>query len=101
MSEQTAEVMAVLRRLEQAEKYKAGAWGRVVRCAKQYAMMKLHGSYLEHGNIVRVGGLDRQRLETHFGDQVLALACDAMLEDAIGLEVDNRDEAVADNGIER
>jgi hypothetical protein len=74
---------AVMSELLQAQKFQAGAWAKVIEKARQYAMMKSTGSYMENGNRITVSHADRERYAEMFADNLKWAACDAFLEDAM------------------
>jgi hypothetical protein len=67
----------------QAQHWQAGAYQKVVDCARQYALMQTTGSYLENGNRVSVCFSDRERMEKMFLDNMARAARDAFIEDAM------------------
>jgi hypothetical protein len=66
-----------------AQRYQAGAWQKVVDCARQYAMMKATGSYMENGSRHRINFSDKASMEKMFADTLLRAAEDAFVEDAL------------------
>jgi hypothetical protein len=65
------------------QKFQVGAWTKVVDLAKQHAMMKLHGTYMECGSLVKISGSDRASYLSRIGDNLLRASEDAFLEDAL------------------
>lgn len=49
-----------LETLLKAQRFQAGAWQKVIDCARQYAQMKTFGTYIEHGNVMHVAKSDQQ-----------------------------------------
>jgi hypothetical protein len=72
-----------LEKILQAQHWQAGAYQKVVDCARQYALMHATGAYMENGNRVTVGFSDRERMEKMFLDNMARAARDAFLEDAM------------------
>lgn len=86
--ETDARIIALLDRVAKSEAYKAGAWHRVIDAAKNYAMMKSFGKYVEikngHESVISVGLHDRDDYIKMFGDNVLRYSVDALAESAMG-----------------
>lgn len=80
---------ADLKLLIQAQSRQSYAWKRVIEIARNYAMFKAHGSYLESdGSLVTISGSDRPSYETHFKDSLLSAVLNAYQEDSImGIEI--------------
>jgi hypothetical protein len=72
-----------LEKILQAQRFQAGAYKKVVECARQYGLMKATGSYMENGNRVTVCFSDRASMEKMFADNLTRAACDAFFEDAM------------------
>ena len=91
----TEQIEQLLARIAKAEEYRAGAWSRVIEAARNYAMVKSFGKYLERkfdGNgkpvtrIVSLCGSDREDYAKMFADNALTYAVSALAEESIPLE---------------
>lgn len=67
----------------EAQRYQAGAWQKVVDCARTYAMMKATGSYMENGRRIIVNFSSVKDMEKMFSDNLHRAAEDAFAEDAL------------------
>lgn len=81
-------IVKLLDRIAKSEAYNAGAWSRVVKEAKKYAMMKSFGKYIEvRGDnecMISVGYSDRESYTKMFAENVLLYSLDALAESSIG-----------------
>lgn len=80
-------IIKLLERVAKAEGYKAGAWHRVIAEGKNYAMMKLNGSYVVQRNgqdcIIKVCGSNRDTYLKQFSENMLSYSLDAFAEEAM------------------
>jgi len=72
-----------LEKILQAQLYQEGAWAKVTYHARQYAMMKATGSYMENGNRHRINFSEKVEMEKMFAGNLLRAAEDAFVEDAL------------------
>ena len=84
-----AKIVELLERVARSEAYKNGAWQKVIAEAKNYAMMKLNGTYLEPRNgidcITHIGKNDQDMYIKLFTDNMLRYSLEAFAEAAIGI----------------
>ena len=72
-----------IKAIQQAQKYQAGAWARVLETAKKYGMVKLHGVTLQNGEVNHIHFSEVEIYATTLRDQLLSDIERAMLEDAL------------------
>jgi hypothetical protein len=85
------ELEKVVSALDTARKLQRGAWDRVQNKARQWAMLKAHGVYInEHGHSVRVSSGELDTYERVFRSNLLQEVEQAFAEDALmGIAVSN------------
>ena len=73
-----------LETLLKAQRFQAGAWQKVIDCARQYAQMKTFGTYVDqgHGSVMSVSKSDQQSYLDMFSTNLQRAAVDALREDA-------------------
>jgi len=80
------DINKIIEMLRTAQGMQSGAWALVQRVARQYAQVKLHGSYIDgsgSGHCVSVGHAQRERMAAHFLEELLREVERAFLEDAL------------------
>jgi uncharacterized protein (DUF697 family) len=82
------QLQEVVKQLTQAVKLQGGAWDRVKRSAHAWALMKLHGKYLEDNSsgipcMVSINHSDRERMEKYYHDALMRDIEATFLEDAL------------------
>lgn len=77
------QLKTIVEELSKQQKFQRGAWAKVNEIARQYAQMKLHGSYVENGSLHTISFSDRDRYTEMFKDNLLRAVEKAFLEDAL------------------
>jgi hypothetical protein len=72
-----------LEEILKVQRFQGGAYAKLIEKARQYAMMKTTGSYIENGNRITVSHGDRERYAEMFADNMRWAAVDAFVEDAL------------------
>ena len=72
-----------LQQILQAQRFQSGAYKQLVENARQYAMMKTMGTYMENGKRISVGSSDRKYYEDLFLDKMKSAAENALFEDTM------------------
>lgn len=78
-----ADIEQIVKRLTKEQRQQSHAWDSVVREARQYAQVKLFGSYLERGSVIKLAPGDVESYTRVMRDNVLREIERAFLEDAL------------------
>ena len=81
MSEEV--IQQVVEQTLKAQKYRNGAWLKVIDEGRKYAMMKATGKYIERDSVISVGLSDRESYIEMFRNNLLHAVEDAFVEDAL------------------
>lgn len=82
--EQEKQVIALLATDAKAKAYRNGAYTKLIEAARNYAMMKATGSYLDkNGVIMRVSLSDKQSRTEYYLEDMRHAAEDMFLEEAL------------------
>ena len=81
------EITELIKRFTQAEGRKNHAWSRVMKTAKDWALMHSLGKYIdERGGMITVGHNDREDYEQMFIQRLKTDALDALAQEACALD---------------
>lgn len=83
MSTEKPDLAVVVAELAKSRAYQRGAWVKVIEIGRQYAQVKLHGSYVENGRVITVSHSARSDMVEHFQSNLLHAIEAAFLEDAL------------------
>lgn len=77
------DIEQIIKTLREGQSMQTEAWALVLRCARQYAQVKLHGSYIENGRCILLGKRDQESYQSMFRENLLREVERAFLEDAL------------------
>ena len=76
-------IQQVVEQALKAQKYRNGAWLKVIEEGRQYAMMKTTGKYIKGDAVMHVGMHDQESYIEMFKNKLLYAVEDAFVEDAL------------------
>ncbi len=83
MSTRDEVIQQVVDQALKAQKYRNGAWLKVIEEGRKYAMMKATGKYIKGDAVMQVGMHDRESYIEMFRSNLLHAVEDAFVEDAL------------------
>lgn len=83
MTTDADKMAAILAELTKSRAVQRAHWNEVVEYARAYAMIKLHGRYIEGGSVVHINHADKKGYVDHFQYKLLESVERAFMEDAM------------------
>ena len=78
------ELTALISKISKQNNYQKGRWAKVIKIAREYAQMKLHGSYIGPNDcLVTVSFSDKSVQVINLNESLLRAIEEAFLEDAL------------------